>query len=102
MNGSGMMGPNGGYGHAMPMQPQSMAMGGNMHMNGMNAMNGMNGMQPVVGNMGFNDTFPNQQRTVFSEPFPSEEDNAYFRKPVNPHRHQARQRRVRPSDYREL
>lgn len=31
-----------------------------------------------------------------------EEDDAYFRKPVNPHRHQNRQRRVRPSDYREL
>lgn len=30
------------------------------------------------------------------------EDDAYFRKPVNPHRHQNRQRRVRPSDYREL
>lgn len=47
--------------------------------------------------------FPNQQRTFFSEPFPNEEDNAYFRKPVNPHRHQNRQRRgVRPSDYTEL
>jgi protein MPE1 len=103
VNGNGMMAPNGGYGHTMPVQPQSMAMSGNMHMNGMNAMNGMNGMQPGAGNMGFNGgTFPNQQRTVFSEPFPSEEDNAYFRKPVNPHRHQARQRRVRPSDYREL
>ena len=56
-------------------------------------------MLPSVQNHG---TFLNQQRTVFSEPFPNEEDNAYFRKPVNPHRHQARQRRVRPSDYREL
>ncbi|KAI9787536.1 MAG: hypothetical protein M1839_000066 [Geoglossum umbratile] len=101
-NGNGMVGPNGGYGHSIPMQPQPMAMGSTMHMNGMNGMN-MNGMQPGVGSMAFNGgTFPNQQRTVFSEPFPSEEDNAYFRKPVNPHRHQARQRRVRPSDYREL
>ncbi|KAI9675617.1 MAG: hypothetical protein M1817_000983 [Caeruleum heppii] len=32
----------------------------------------------------------------------SQEDNAYFRQPVNPHRHQARQRRMRPSDYHEL
>ncbi|KAL2255488.1 hypothetical protein VTK26DRAFT_3248 [Humicola hyalothermophila] len=32
----------------------------------------------------------------------ADEDDAYFRKPVNPHRHQNRQRRVRPSDYREL
>ncbi|KAF2455223.1 DWNN domain-containing protein [Lineolata rhizophorae] len=47
--------------------------------------------------------FPNQQRTNFSEPFPNEEDNAYFRKPVNPHRHLNRQRRQpRPSDYTEL
>lgn len=33
---------------------------------------------------------------------PADDDDAYFRKPVNPHRHQNRQRRVRPSDYREL
>ncbi|KAK4224872.1 protein MPE1 [Podospora fimiseda] len=31
-----------------------------------------------------------------------DEEDAYFRKPVNPHRHQNRQRRIRPSDYREL
>lgn len=30
------------------------------------------------------------------------EEDAYFRKPVNPHRHQNKQRRARPSDYREL
>lgn len=46
--------------------------------------------------------FANQQRTTFGTPFGKEEDNAYFRQPVNPHRHQARQRRIRPSDYREL
>ncbi|KAK3995051.1 protein MPE1 [Cladorrhinum sp. PSN332] len=33
---------------------------------------------------------------------PAADEDAYFRKPVNPHRHQNRQRRVRPSDYREL
>jgi len=43
--------------------------------------------------------FPNQQ---FSQPSANEEDNAYMRKPVNPHRHQGRQRKVRPTDYREL
>ena len=48
-------------------------------------------------------TFSNQQRsTSYSAPLIREEDNAYFRQPVNPHRHQARQRRIRPSDYREL
>lgn len=46
--------------------------------------------------------FSNQQRTTFSTPFAREEDSAYFRQPVNPQRHQAKHRRVRPSDYREL
>ncbi|KAL2362983.1 hypothetical protein RJZ56_004126 [Blastomyces dermatitidis] len=46
--------------------------------------------------------FSNQQRTSFGRPFAKEEDNAYLRQPVNPHRHQARQKRIRPSDYREL
>ena len=43
--------------------------------------------------------FSNQQRNAMVG---QGEENAYFRQPVNPHRHQARQRRVRPSDYREL
>lgn len=46
--------------------------------------------------------FSNQQRTAFSGPYSREEDSPYFRQPVNPQRHQARHRRVRPSDYREL
>ncbi|OJJ43319.1 hypothetical protein ASPZODRAFT_74813 [Penicilliopsis zonata CBS 506.65] len=46
--------------------------------------------------------FSNQQRTAFSTPYNREEDTPYFRQPVNPQRHQARHRRVRPSDYREL
>ncbi|KAL4998098.1 DWNN domain-containing protein [Aspergillus recurvatus] len=46
--------------------------------------------------------FSNQQRTAFSTPFAREEDSPYFRQPVNPQRHQARNRRIRPSDYREL
>lgn len=41
--------------------------------------------------------FSNQQRHLGKD-----EDNAYMRQPVNPHRHQNRQKRVRPSDYREL
>lgn len=51
--------------------------------------------------MGMNGGFANQQRTVFSEPFPNEEDSAYMRKPVNPHRH-LRQKRIRPSDFKPL
>ncbi|KAK7887419.1 Protein mpe1 [Exophiala xenobiotica] len=41
--------------------------------------------------------FSNQQRHVGNE-----EDNAYMRQPVNPHRHQNRQKRARQADYREL
>ena len=73
---------------------------GNMGMMGNNMgggqQNGQNGGAGAAGG------FSNQQKTVFAEPLPNEEDNAYFRKPVNPHRHQGRQRRARPSDYREL
>jgi protein MPE1 len=44
--------------------------------------------------------FPNQQQFGNSQ---TDEDNPYFRQPINPHRHQGRQqRRPRPSDYREL
>ncbi|KAF7587577.1 hypothetical protein BBP40_007042 [Aspergillus hancockii] len=68
-------------------------------------------MSQMAGNMQQNISFPqgpsvghfsNQQRTTFSTPYAREEDTAYFRQPVNPQRHQARYRRIRPSDYREL
>ncbi|KAL4948331.1 DWNN domain-containing protein [Aspergillus filifer] len=65
---------------------------------------------PMAQNTGFGQgmqgmgagNFSNQQRTAFSAPFAREEDSPYFRQPVNPQRHQARHRRIRPSDYREL
>lgn len=97
MNGGGM---NGGW--AMN------DMSGMSGMNGMNGMGGMGGMNmqsgpmsgPAVNGMGgMNGGFQN------GAGFPAAngaEDDAYFRKPVNPHRHQNKQRRVRPSDYREL
>lgn len=85
---NGMM-PNGGYGHQNWQGNQAWGTNG-MPQQSMNMTNGKNGV------------FPNQQRTIFSEPFPNEEDNAYFRKPVNPHRHQNRQRRARQADYTEL
>jgi protein MPE1 len=45
-----------------------------------------------------NNKFSNQQRHVGKE-----EDNAYIRQPVNPHRHQNRGKRgIRQADYREL
>lgn len=88
-------GGNFGNGVAMGMNMQN---GGNM--NGVGRGGTGNGVGAGVG--GAAGGFPNQQKTVFAEPLPNEEDNAYFRKPVNPHRHQGRQRRARPSDYREL
>ncbi|EPS37844.1 hypothetical protein H072_8396 [Dactylellina haptotyla CBS 200.50] len=39
-----------------------------------------------------------QARKIFSEPFPTDEDSPYMRKPVNPYRHM-RPKRARPSDY---
>jgi protein MPE1 len=79
-----------------------MAMGGGMGMMNNNMGGGGNGGGMVPTGPAAAGQFPNQQKTVFAEPLPNEEDNAYFRKPVNPHRHQGRQRRARPSDYREL
>jgi protein MPE1 len=89
MNGMNMYG-NGGYGGIGNMGMMNGNAGGGAQING---GNGAAGAAPG---------FSNQQKTVFAEPLPNEEDNAYFRKPVNPHRHQGRQRRARPSDYREL
>ncbi|KAH8671125.1 DWNN domain-containing protein [Xylariales sp. PMI_506] len=106
-----------GMGMGMPMMPNM-----NMNMNMMNPMMGMNGfnqnggfpgmngfnnfnggnmnmgMNGNMNNMGFQQGLPN--RMNFTQP--NNEDDAYFRKPVNPGRHQNRQRRNRPSDYREL
>jgi protein MPE1 len=83
MGGSGMGGYGMGY---LPNMGNGLGMG----------INGAASARPNAG------AFPNQQKTVFAAPLPNEEDNAYFRTPVNPHRHQGRQRRARPSDYREL
>ncbi len=86
----------------------------NQHANNNNQMNGMQGVpsgpraqvQAQNQGQGFQkypptgpsaNKFSNQQRHVGKD-----EDNAYMRQPVNPHRHQNRQKRVRPSDYREL
>lgn len=109
-----MMGmPNMNMNMGMPnmMGMPMMGMPGFQGMNGMNGMNGnfggMNGwdmggmggpgMNPM-GNFNMNGGFPSQGN------FPpnANDEDAYFRKPVNPHRHQNKQRRVRPSDYREL
>ncbi|KAI0009830.1 DWNN domain-containing protein [Xylariaceae sp. FL0662B] len=72
------------------------AFGGNF--GGMN-MGNMNGMNMNGGGM---NNFNTQQPHKPNFTTPNNDDDAYFRKPVNPGRHQNRQRRVRPSDYREL
>lgn len=97
--GASMMGNGvgGGYGQTMNLAMGGGAMGMGMNMGGNNNMfNNANGMPQMMGYP------PQAQQIGVIGPQPFEEDNAYFRKPVNPHRHQARQRRVRPSDYREL
>ena len=75
---------NNGMGNQFPnQQPNGWQGQGQMNGNGM-------------GRGAMNANFPNQQRTTTGD------DDAYFRKPVNPHRHQNRQKRARPSDYTEL
>lgn len=96
----------------MPFNPLQAGMYGDQSNGFPNMFNGdpsMNmfpmGPMPNMPNGGFPgpmSNFSNQQRTSFGGPYSHNEDSAYFRQPVNPQRHQARNRRVRPSDYREL
>ncbi|KAK3326287.1 DWNN domain-containing protein [Apodospora peruviana] len=101
--GMGAMGGMGGMGGMGIGMVGGMNMGGpggpSMNMNGM--MNGGPGGGPHMNGQHNQQFIPNHQHKVFSNQAADEED-AYFRKPVNPHRHQNRQRRIRPSDYREL
>lgn len=128
--GNGYMNPGMNPGMNSGMNPMGnrgmgMGMGPNMGMNGMGRSMGPGGGPRPMGPNGSNQImnpfvmqqyqqqqqeaarvakfgyFPNQQKTVFSEPFPSEEDSPYMRKPVNPHRHQ-RPKRIRPSDFKSL
>lgn len=71
------------------------------------SLNGTNGVNTNgTGARGINNqgrgSFANQQRNTFSAPSTNDEDSAYFRKPVNPHRHQAKRNVQRPTDYREI
>ncbi|MCJ1413816.1 hypothetical protein MMC32_000141 [Xylographa parallela] len=89
-----------------PQQNSGMYAGSSLIMNGMpnmqmptgNTYNAGNG----IGSSGGRGTFTNQQRTAFSNNRPGAEDSAYFRQPVNPHRHQGRRNMQRPADYREI
>jgi protein MPE1 len=102
MMGAGGMNGFGGYPNMNGMNGFGGAGFGMGNMGGMMNNNTGNGMQASGGAAGAAGGFSNQQKTVFAEPLPNEEDNAYFRQPVNPHRHQGRLRRARPSDYTEL
>jgi len=89
-------GPAAGQGMGMNNAGTGAGVGQNMNM-------GTTGPRMNVNNGGYN---PQQQQhgpgfKNFSHQ-PADDEDAYFRKPVNPHRHQNRQRRARPSDYREL
>lgn len=98
----------------MPFNPLQAGMYGDQSNGFPNMFNGdpsmpmfpMAQMAAQMQNPGFQapgmNSFSNQQRTAFGGPYSREEDSPYFRQPVNPQRHQARNRRVRPSDYREL
>ena len=103
--------------HAMNNVHSVNGMNGMGGMGGVGGMNGMNGGMYGMSNIGYPQVnqhnihslpngkfgrFPVQQRTNFGGPAPTDEDNAYFRKPVNPYRHNNRQRRLRPSEYTEL
>jgi protein MPE1 len=121
MNGMGMsMGMGMGMGMMpnynmmnMGMNGMGMGMGMGMGVNGMgggfNGLNGMNG-----GGMAWQNQNPNQaqnqqpwmngNRNANGIPTGPAADNggAYFRQPVNPHRHQNKQRRQRSVDYKQM
>ena len=90
------------YGTAVPYQSgvsNSPFGAPKMHMPPNNGYTGSNGMSANAMGRG---TFSNQQRNHFTGSKANEEDSPYFRKPVNPHRHQARRNINRPADYREI
>ena len=101
-NGGQMGGGIGFMNYGQNMQQPLMGNGGPGMIN-MNANGNMNFPVYSVGQGGGSYGNPSYQPGAngFGAP-PADDDNAYFRKPLNPHRHQARQRRLRPSDYREL
>lgn len=95
------------WGNGFPQQGMNMNTGyqNTMMPNGgynqFNQMGNVNGIS-MNGGMNGQGTFSNQQRTNFGSQPNNDEDGAYFRKPVNPHRHQARRNIQRPTDYREI
>jgi protein MPE1 len=98
-NMAGPGGYNGGWGG--PGGPGNMG-GGPMNGMGMGMGGGYGGPQQQYQGQGQQQQHFGQHKNFGYQGGGGDEDDAYFRKPVNPHRHQNRQRRVRPSDYREL
>jgi protein MPE1 len=94
MFGDGSMMPGNNFGQLNSFNPMQMGQAGPY-----NNMPQQPGYQQQ--GMGMN-SFSNQQRNNYKAANARDDDSPYFRQPVNPHRHQARQRRIRPSDYREL
>ena len=77
--------------------------GGDMRAGGMqNGTWGQAAMQGMATNDNNNNAFANQQRSTLGQKPPNSEESAYFRQPVNPHRHQGRRNIPRPADYREI
>lgn len=112
--GMGGYGMNGMGGFPQQNQPRNMYGGGSNTNNGgnFNPMGMPNGgaygaQQWQGGNQaGWNNGnmigMAPQQQNGFQNGANGEDEDAYFRKPVNPHRHQARNRRQRSVDYREM
>ncbi|KAL8990735.1 MAG: hypothetical protein Q9177_000674 [Variospora cf. flavescens] len=107
MVGNGSNDWNGMWHSGFSQQPYGM--GGGMFLNGMSnghmqmpSNNEYANSYGMNGNGSGRGTFSNQQRNHFAGSKASEEDSPYFRKPVNPHRHQARRNVNRPADYREI
>ncbi|KAI4201684.1 MAG: hypothetical protein LQ348_001617 [Seirophora lacunosa] len=112
MAGNGSNNWNGMWHSGFPQQPYSMGAGA--FLNGVS--NGQFGGQDMQmpsdneyansygmnGNGTGRSNFSNQQRNHFAGSKANEEDSPYFRRPVNPHRHQARRNVNRPADYREI
>lgn len=90
-NGFNPMMQNGAYGQQWQGNSNQGWNNNNINNNHMNHMNGMNGGTQQM-----------QQNNFSPAAQGGPEDNAYIRKPVNPHRHQARNRRQRSIDYREM
>lgn len=105
MSGGSLLGGDGNWlnpwvaGYAQ--QPTNMMAGGFQNPTISNGLYGQTNPYNYMGNNFVGAGLSHQQRTSFT-PAVNEEDSAYFRKPVNPHRHQARRNVNRPTDYREI